>query len=91
MYCGNKDWVSRTKLRCVCGYVFCVAAATFSQEERFYRGIDRSCALWKEVCDYLIFILYKLVAALKHVCVSANQNVGFVSGPGKVVWCVHKA
>ena len=46
-------------------------------EGRFYRGIDKSCTLWKEVCAYLIFILYNLVAVLKHVCFSANQNVGF--------------
>ena len=39
--------------------------------------MDKSCTLWKEVCAYLIFILYNLVAVLKHVCFSANQNVGF--------------
>ena len=62
------------------------ALEPLSPDGCFYRGIDRSCTLWKEVCTYLFYFLYNLVVAftVKHVCISANQIVGFVSGPGKV-------
>ena len=53
-------------------------------ESHHNKQMLKLCHIGLSVSHSMMTATY-IVAALQHVCVSANQNVGFVSSPGKVV------